>query len=367
MYLQRLILTNFKNYELQKVEFSPQVNCIVGKNGMGKTNLLDAVYYLCMCKSNFGMSDMFVKKRETDFFRLEGIFNKDEKPFKTVAKVIPKQRKEFEIGGVAYTRLAEHIGQFPVVIITPYDSELVREGSEIRRKFLDNTLSQMDTDYLKSLIQYNRLLKQRNACLKKFGETKKIDKSLLVTFDEQLVSPAMLIHSKRTAFIEQFKTIFQDFYQVISNNQESVSLMYYAQMNDNTLEQLLMENQEKDIFLQRSTVGPHKDDLKFSIDDLSLKRFASQGQTKSFILALKLAQYEILRKEKKCTPILLLDDIFDKLDNQRVKYLISLIFNKKFGQIFFTDTDENRLKDILADFDIQSKRFIVNFGEITAC
>ncbi|MFK7978527.1 MAG: DNA replication/repair protein RecF [Saprospiraceae bacterium] len=364
MHLKKIKLTNFKNYETQTVDFSEKVNCIVGLNGMGKTNLLDAVYYLCMCKSHFGISDSYIKKHETTFFRLEGQFKKGKKRFKTVAKVIPKEKKTIELNDVAYTKLAEHIGQFPVVMITPFDAELALEGSEVRRKFLDNTLSQIDAEYLSALIQYNRLLKQRNATLKKFAETRKINEGLLTIFDEQMEAPAQLIHQKRKAFSAQFIPIFQAFYKTISNDQETVNYTYRSHLNENEFLRLLKENRPKDLILQRSTVGIHKDDLTFKIENFPLKKYASQGQMKSFILALKLAQYELLRREKEIAPLLLLDDIFDKLDKQRVTQLLELLFEKDFGQIFFTDTHENRLSDILTKLDTPFKRFIINFGEL---
>ncbi|MEM6318808.1 MAG: DNA replication and repair protein RecF [Bacteroidota bacterium] len=364
MFLQKIKLANFKNYESQTIDFSNKINCIVGLNGMGKTNLLDSVYYLCMCKSHFGISDSFIKKHQTDFFRVEGHFRKGKKLLKTVAKVIPKEKKTFELNAVPYERLAEHIGLIPVVMITPYDVELALEGSEVRRKFLDNTLSQLDASYLSALIQYNRILKQRNAALKKMGEVGRVDDSLLDIFDEQLVGPAQLIHQKRKEFSQLFIPLFQNYYKVISGDQESVNYTYRSHLNERTLAELLKENRPKDVVLQRTTVGVHKDDLAFKIEGFPLKKYASQGQMKSFILALKLSQYELLRQQKDCTPLLLLDDIFDKLDKQRVKQLLSLLFENNFGQIFFTDTHENRLTDILKDLNTDFKRFVIESGRV---
>lgn len=364
MYLQKIKLSNFKNYELQSVEFSTKVNCIVGLNGMGKTNLLDSIYYICMCKSHFGITDSFVKRHESKFIRIEGQFKKGKKRFKTVAKIIPKEKKEFELNGVVYDKLADHIGTFPVVMITPFDLELVLEGSEIRRKFLDNTLSQIDGEYLNALIQYNRILRQRNATLKKFGESGRVDEGLLDIFDDQLVAPAQLIHEKRTHFSELFIPVFQEYYKIISSDQEQVSYTYRSQLKEQNFKELLKGNRQKDVILQRSTIGVHKDDLQFKIENFPLKKFASQGQTKSFILALKLAQYDLLKKEKNCPPLLLLDDIFDKLDAKRVEHLLKLLFEKDFGQIFFTDTHEDRLSVILDKLEIEHKQFVVKDGEI---
>jgi DNA replication and repair protein RecF len=331
---------------------------------MGKTNLLDAVYYLCMCKSHFGVKDNYIKRHQSTFFRLEGHFKKEKKSYKTVAKVIPREKKEFELNDVVYSKLATHIGTFPVVMITPFDIELAMEGSEIRRKFLDNTLSQIDATYLSALMKYNRLLKQRNIALKRMEKMRMVDDGLLDVFDSQLLEPAQLIHQKRAAFNEQFLPIFQEYYAIISKDQEKVSYTYRSQLLEGSLAELLQNNRQKDVLLQRTTVGIHKDDLVFKIEGFPLKKFASQGQLKSFILALKLAQYALLRKEKSCPPLLLLDDIFDKLDRQRAKQLIRLLFERKFGQIFFTDTHKGRLKEILEELNIDFKQFIVKFGEI---
>jgi len=330
---------------------------------MGKTNLLDAIYYLCMCKSNFGIADRLIVQDTTEFFRIEGQFLKEKKPFKVVAKVQPRKKKEIELNGVVHPKLAEHIGLFPVVMITPFDIELAMDGSEVRRKFLDNSLAQIDRVYLNALLQYNRLLRQRNAALKSFSRGN-VDHALLDTLDEQMLTPATTIIEKRTAFCTDFLPIFQDYYKTISNEQEVVDCQYRSQLLSQDLKELLYQNREKDIYLQRSTVGIHKDDLVFLIKEKPLKKFASQGQLKSFILALKLAQYHLVKVRKGNLPILLLDDIFDKLDNNRVQQLLSLLFERNFGQIFFTDTHEKRLLELLQPFGLDPKRFIVKDGVV---
>ncbi len=331
---------------------------------MGKTNLLDAVYYLCMCKSHFGTKDAFVLRHKAPFTRLEGHFRKGKKRFKTVAKIIPKEKKEMELNGSVYNKLADHIGTFPVVMITPFDIELALSGSEVRRKFLDNTLSQIDAGYLTALIKYNRILRQRNAALKKLGATLQTDPKLLDTFDEQMEAPAQLIHQKRAEFSDHFIPVFQEYYQLISDNQESVAYTYRSQLSEDSLRNLLQESRQKDLILQRSSTGIHKDDLLFKIESFPLKKFASQGQLKSYILALKLAQYELVKKEKTCSPILLLDDIFDKLDRKRVAQLLKLLFEKDFGQIFFTDTHETRLTEMLKQLRVSFRRFVIKNGQV---
>lgn len=357
MHLQQLKLTHFKNYESVTLDCSPRLNAFVGLNGMGKTNLLDAIYYLCMCKSQFSSTDRDVIQHKADFFRIEGLFIKEEKKEKIVAKVIPRKRKDIERNGVIYNRLSEHVGLLPVVFIAPDDTYIALEGSEERRRFVDNTLSQLDKHYLQHLITYNKVLKQRNAALKTFATDRYFDAALLTVYDQQLLEPAQFIHKQRVAWAESFRPIFQDYYQTISKKSETVDCIYKSKLKEHALADLLKENQEKDRILQRTTTGIHKDELSFTINDYPLKRFASQGQLKSFVLALKLAQYEMLRKDKNLRPLMLLDDIFDKLDRQRVKQLLSLILERDFGQIFITDTHESRVAEIVQGMGTDYKLF----------
>ena len=363
MHLSTLKLTQFKNYDFAEVHFSPKVNCIVGLNGMGKTNLLDAIYYLCMCKSHFSVPDRMIVQHSLDFFRLEGQFDKDQKLVKVVAKVVPKDKKAIEVNGVAHKKLADHIGLLPIVMITPYDTDLALEGSEERRRFLNNSLSQIDPLYLHAELTYNRLLRQRNAALKSFGG-RLVNPALLTTLEEQMLPLANLVHEKRKSFMASFLPIFQKYYTLIANEQEQVSCRYRSQLIDSDLKDLFLANREKDVILQRTTVGTHKDDLVFVIEDRPLKKFASQGQLKSYILALKLAQYEIVKKHKTCRPLLLLDDIFDKLDSNRVQQLIQLLFSEDFGQIFFTDTHEDRLMNLIKPFAVDARQLVVRDGNL---
>lgn len=347
MRLTSFKLTQFKNYDFQSVACDAPLVCFIGANGMGKTNLLDAIYYLCMGKSYFNAPDSLIANHDSDFFRLEGQFEVNGTPEHIVAKVIPRKKKELERNRIPYPRLSEHVGLLPVVMIAPDDTYLVSEGSEARRSFLDNTLSQIDPDYLGQLILYNKLLQQRNALLKQFGESRTYNAAMMEVYNQQMLEPARLLHDARARFMEQFRPILQEAYTQISGAAETVDCTYRSKLSDAPFEGLLKEAAEKDRLLQRTTVGPHRDDLVFTISGYPLKRFASQGQLKSFVLSVKLAQYQILAQKKKTFPILLLDDIFDKLDRQRVQHLLHLLQSQTFGQVFITDTEQDRLAGII--------------------
>jgi DNA replication and repair protein RecF len=362
--IKSIKITNFKNYESQNLDFSPRLNCLTGLNGMGKTNVLDAVHYLCLCKSHLGVLDKQLVKHDATFFRLEGTFEREGLTEKIVAKFIPNQKKEIERNGVAYHKLSEHIGQFPVVMIAPDDVSLVQEGSEERRRFLDNTLSQIFPEYLNNLLIYNALLKQRNALLKQMGEERRFDAVLLESIDRQMPGPAQLIFEKRKAFAIKFEPIFSTLYGLISNNAEKVGVRYDSALEDQNLEQLFAQNLERDRISQRTHKGIHRDDMVLLLDGFPVKKFASQGQLKSFLLALRLAQYEILQAEKGTKPVLLLDDIFDKLDENRVIQLLDLLFKRDFGQIFITDTHYQRMQQIISVFSDDYKLFQVVDGGI---
>ena len=371
MYLEKIVLTQFKNYASQSLTLSKRLNCFVGLNGVGKTNLLDAIYYLCLCKSHFLASDLDVVLRGSDFTRLEGHFMKNMVREKIVAKVQPRKKKTIERNDVAYAALSEHIGFLPVVMFAPDDTLLAKEGSEERRRFIDNVLSQIDNQYLTNLIFYNKILEQRNALLKKSGfegkngqNTEGVDLDLLKIYDNQMLAPAAFIFEKRKEFTEHFSPIFNEIYRKIADAKEQVLVTYNSQLLTDNLQNLLVKNREKDFILHRTTTGIHKDDWTFEIDEKPLKRFGSQGQLKSFVLALKLAQYEILRGIKNETPILLLDDIFDKLDANRVENLLQLIVNQSFGQIFITDTHLERMQEMTEKLGVEFKIFTVENAEV---
>lgn len=364
MFLRSLILSNFKNYRHQVFEFSSRINCFVGLNGVGKTNVLDAVHFLCLCKSHTGLNDRNLVRHGEDFFRIEGHFSLDDgSSAKIAAKYQSGQRKEIERNGVVFDRLSDYIGQSPVVMIAPDDVALIQDGSEDRRRFLDATLSQISVEYLQSLVTYNTLLKQRNALLKSFDEQKRFDALLLQSIDRQMLRPAVLIYAQRSDFAAKFQPLIKSCYSAISGSKEEVSITYSTDMEGGAFPELLARAQDKDRALQRSTVGPHRDDLLLEMDGRAVKKFASHGQLKSFLLAMRLAQYELLRNAKNTSPILLLDDIFDKLDAKRVSHLVELLFSRSFGQIFITDTQKERMEKILAALAVPYKIFEIQKGD----
>ncbi len=349
LYLKKIILTQFRNHSFQEINFCNGLNCITGKNGEGKTNILDSIYYICMCKSRLNGLDKYVVQHDEKFLRIEALFDKKNRQEKIVAKIQLGKPKIIEKNNAEYEKFSNHIGFLPIVAIMPDDTSLIKEGSEERRKFLDNTLSQIDREYLQHLIKYNRLLKQRNALLKQFGEN--VDTHLLSTYNDQMEIPAHYIFNKRKKFIIEFIPIFKKYYKKISNDSEEVNLSYQSQLLDQSFLECMKSCFQKDCFLQRTNSGIHKDDLIFYLGDNPMKRYASQGQLKSFVLSLGLARYEILKKNTSIFPILLLDDIFDKLDSSRVEQLLNLLSGDDFGQIFLTDTDKNRIKEIILNFN----------------
>lgn len=329
---------------------------------MGKTNLLDAIYYLAVGKNYNGIPDAYLAQHDADFFRLEGRFLIREKNEKIVVKVIPRKKKVLERNDVAYDRISEHLGLIPIVYIAPDDTTIVREGSEIRRRFLDNTLSQINRRYLQHLITYNRILKQRNALLKQMAENQTFNSSLVRTYNEQMTEPALYLFKERQGFVDQFNEVLVKVVNRLSSEQESVSCEYKSSLMEADLQSQLLAAEEKDRLLARTTVGVHKDDLQFRLEELPLKRFASQGQLKTFVLALKLAQYDLLKTEKKELPLLLLDDIFDKLDRSRVENLLGYIQQHNFGQVFITDTHPGRIVSILDRFKLDYHKYTIKNG-----
>lgn len=364
MYLDRLALTNYKNYEQAAFRFSPQFNAIVGENGAGKTNLLDAIYYLCFCKSYFNASDSNNIRHEQAFFRLDAQFSLSETQENIVAKVAKARKKEFLRNGVPYQKLSEHIGLLPAVMIAPNDTDLIKFGSDNRRKLLDTTLCQLDKIYLKQLIIYNKILQQRNALLKKFAETRRFNTTLLATYNQQLVPAAHYIVAQRKALTDNITDNLQAFYQIISGGKEEVACTYVSALLNNDFSALLTQNLKHDRQLQRTTQGTHRDDWQFTIKSYPLKKFGSQGQQKSFLIALKLAIYQYIQAKKQLSPILLLDDIFAKLDWNRLNQLIALICTHKFGQVFLSDTQHDRIKLVLSKHTQQYELFTIADGHL---
>lgn len=362
MHLSSLALTQFKNYGQQRLTFGPDLNAFVGHNGAGKTNLLEAIYYLCMGKAYDSAPDQYAIRHGDDGARLEGTFRLEEDQTDRIAiKLRKRKRKVIERNGTAYDRIGEHLGRYPVVIIVPDDISLVLEGSEQRRRLLDNSLSQTDPVYFRHLLDYNRLLANRNALLKELDG--RVDNSgLLDVYDVQMAPAAAYLHRARRDFVTPFTDLLAEAYATISGRRESVGLTYRSHLNDTDWADLLRERRDKDRILNRTSAGLHRDDLVFSQDGHPLRRVASQGQLKSFVLSLKLAQYELLRRNTQRTPLLLLDDIFDKLDRERVRQLLSLVTGNDYGQIFLTDTNVQRVKELLG---VGGSLFRVEEGAVT--
>lgn len=366
MYLQQLSVINFKNYAEASLNFSEGVNVFAGNNGAGKTNLLDAIHYLSLCKSYFNPIDSQQIKQGTEFFIITGNFLRNDTVESVACSVKRNQKKQFKRNKKDYQRLADHIGLFPLVMVSPYDISIIIEGSEERRKFIDNVISQTDHQYLDELIVYNKVLQNRNALLKQIADTGRYDPGLMEVYDEQLVASGSRLFEKRRAFMENFTAIFNRHYSYLSEDAEQVELCYESQLLADDFAALLNKNLEKDRVIERTSVGIHKDDLQFSIHGLPMKKFGSQGQQKSFLIALKLAQYTFLHQQNGFKPILLLDDIFDKLDDRRVTKLMQMISNHDFGQVFITDTNLDRVKKIFEEIGVDIKLFKVKGGEIDA-
>ena len=364
MWLKNITLLNFKNYSDADIRFSKTVNAFVGNNGAGKTNLLDAIHYLCLCKGYFNPIDTQQIKTSEDLFLIQGEFERNEKQEKITCGVKRNQKKQFKRNKKEYDKLANHIGLFPLVMISPYDTTLILDGSEERRRFMDNVISQTDAQYLDELILYNKHLLNRNALFKQIAITRKYDPALLEIFDEQLVTSGKKIFEKRKQFMLDFIPLFNHYYHFLTDNQEEVNLHYASQLNDTNFEDLLKQSIEKDKVLERTTTGIHKDDLLFTITNMALKKFGSQGQQKSFLIALKLAQYAYLQKSKGFKPLLLLDDIFDKLDDNRVHKLMEMVSHHDFGQIFITDTGKERVLNIFNSIKVDVTLFEVDKGSI---
>lgn len=347
MYLESISLINYKNFNSQDFQFDPKINCLVGENGVGKTNVLDSIYHLAYGKSYFNPINRQNIHHGTDFFVVDGCFSKNEKTEHIIVSVKNGQKKIIKRNGKAYDRLREHIGLIPVVIISPADRDLIIEGSETRRRFLDSIISLSDSGYLETLLRYNKALAQRNALLKYFAANHNFNRENLEIYDREMSSTGTIIHEKRQAFIKAFTPIFQERYASISNDREEVNLKYKSPLQQENWEVLFKTNLQRDLALQYTAKGIHKDDLKFEIKKFPIKKYGSQGQQKSFLIALKLAQYDFIRKELNTKPILLLDDIFDKLDEKRVAQLIGLVTENDLGQIFISDTHRERTENVV--------------------
>lgn len=365
MYLKNLSLINFKNYDEAELSFAEGANALTGNNGAGKTNLLDAIHYLSLCKSYFNPIDSQQIKQGRDLFMLQGTFEKNGSDELISCGIKKNQKKQFKRNKKEYQRLADHIGLFPLVMISPNDISLILEGSEERRKFMDTVISLTDANYLDELIIYNKNLQNRNALLKQIAETGKYDPTLLEIFNEQLVRAGTKIFEKRKAFMETFTEVFNQHYQYLTDEAERVSLVYESQLLSEDFAQLLKKSVERDRIMQRTTQGIHKDELIFEIHGMPMKKFGSQGQQKSFLIALKLAKYSFIYQEKKFKPLLLLDDIFDKLDDLRITKLMRMVSEDDFGQIFITDTNAERVQQIFKEIGVALKLFHIDKSIVT--
>ena len=347
MYLKQLSLTQYKNIRSKTFDFNPKINCFVGDNGKGKSNILDAIYHLAFGKSYFNpIASQNIQLGE-DFFVVEGRYEREEREEKIVCSLKKGQKKVMKRNGKVYEKLSDHIGLIPTVIISPADRDLIAEGSSTRRKFMDGVIGQTDAVFLQNLIEYHKILSQRNALLKFFALNNTFESDTLAVYDDQLSQRSTALYEKRKAFMETFIPVFNTRYQDISEGNERVDLEYESQLHQNSHRALLESSLEKDKILQYTSTGIHKDDINFLLEAQPIKKFGSQGQQKTFLIALKLAQFDFLKKQTGGAPLLLLDDAFDKLDQKRLTQIISLFDQNDFGQIFLTDTHEERTLNAL--------------------
>lgn len=363
MILKKISIINYKNIREAALDLSSKMNCLIGQNGEGKTNFLDAVYYLSFCRSAFNPIDSQIITHEQDFFVLEGFYENDFGDEEDIYCGMKRGvRKHFKRNKKDYKRLSEHIGLIPLIFVSPSDTSLIEGGSEDRRKLMDMVISQYDHTYLDALTRYNKALQQRNALLSMETEP---DLALMEIWETEMASQGEQIYKKRDAFVKEFIPIFQSIYQTISGDKEQVSLRYISHCQRGPLLEIIQRDRFRDSAVGYSLHGVHRDDLEMLIGDYKMKREGSQGQNKTFVLALKLAQFDFLRRTaSNTTPLLLLDDIFDKLDAQRVEQIVKLVSGENFGQIFITDTNRDHLDKILSHSALDYKLFTVENGEI---
>ncbi|HXK81502.1 MAG TPA: DNA replication/repair protein RecF [Bacteroidales bacterium] len=355
MKLEQLTIINFKNFDSFELKPAPKFNCFTGPNGIGKTNLLDAIYYLSFAKSFLQSADKLHIKHGEDYFALNGKFTRKEEIEEIACSVKKSQKKVFKRNGKEYDRLSDHIGLIPLVYTAPFDISMVIGGSDTRRRFIDTVISQFDKDYLRKIIKYQRALDQRNQVLKSFSANKHNDEAALEIWDMQLAKTGNEIFEIRNQFANEITPIFNEYYKRISGNRDDVKLIYVSQIFKNSLENLLKNSRQKDILFQYTTSGIHKDDLEFMLDEYLIRKTGSQGQQKTFVLALKLAQFDYIKQKTGLKPILLLDDIFDKLDSFRINTLIEIVSDNNFGQIFLTDTNYERTLKLVDKISEDSK------------
>ncbi|HRJ29558.1 MAG TPA: DNA replication/repair protein RecF [Cyclobacteriaceae bacterium] len=364
MHLEKLQLMNFKNYEELALEFPSRINFLLGLNGSGKTNLLEAIYYLSTTKSFSNSSDTQNIRYGADYFFIRGFFTNTNKRSEVFCQIQSGRKKVFQENSRDYEKISDHIGKYPVVLISPLDVDLVKESSEARRKFFDQMIAQIDHSYLNALLEYHHALKQRNALLKLFAENNSIDYDIIDLYDQQMARSGGVIYQKRKAFVAEFLPIFNASYNLLVDNREEATLAYASELESAEFEAGLKSSIKKDLILQRTTFGVHRDDYVFGFAHGELKRLGSQGQQKSFLVAIKLAQVEVIKSHLGFSPILLLDDIFDKLDDTRIARLLRIISGADYGQSFITDAGPERTQAMVNELEIDCDIFSVEKGSI---
>jgi len=357
MHIKKIALINFKNFDSASFEFDAKINCFIGDNGVGKTNILDAIYQLAFTKGYFNSIAVQNIQHGKDFFLIDGAFDFDGREETISCSFKKGQKKVVKRNAKEYEKLSEHIGLIPLVIVSPNDTNLINDGSSVRRKFMDGVIAQSDKVYLQQLIAYNKVLSQRNSLLKYFALNHTFDALNIEIYNKQLVEFGEEIHKKRIAFSKKFNPIFKERHQHISNGVEDVDFQYKSQLEKVAFADLLTENLKRDRLLQYTTVGIHRDDLLYTVDGYPIKKYGSQGQQKTYLIGLKLAEFDFLRLHSKQTPILLLDDIFDKLDESRVAQLVKLVNDSSFGQLFISDTHKERTEKVIQQTEQTYKIF----------
>lgn len=366
VHLKKLALYDFKNYEEAIFTFNNKVNCFLGKNGVGKTNILDAIYYLGFTKSALNGVDAQNIKHGKNQFIIKGKFSNEGNESEVICSYAIGSKKAIREDGMDTRKLSDHIGKYPIVLIAPNDIELIWSGGEVRRKFFDSLIAQLDKNYLEHLIIYSNQLKQRNSLLKQSGE-KGIDYDLLDTYDQKIIVSGNYIHQKRTEFLKSFLPLFKENYVFLSGGtNEEVDIQYKSDCSGKDFGTLLKNSIRKDIVIQRTSIGIHRDDFVFTLNQFELKRIGSQGQQKSFLIGLKLAEFKSIENVKKVKPLLLLDDIFDKLDDERIHKLVTLVVEGAFGQLFITDARPDRSQGLLKEANVEAELFFIENGKLTA-
>jgi DNA replication and repair protein RecF len=364
MHLKKLVLTNFKNYDQTELEFSPKINCFVGNNGVGKTNILDAIHYLSLTKSFFNNIDSISILHGEDYFIINGMFVRNGDEDQIYCAFQKQKQKVMKKNGKEYQKLSDHVGKYPVVMISPADSALVSEGSEERRRFLNKIISQYNAEYLDSVLKYSKALQHRNRLLKDFKSEGRFDNDALTIWDSQLVKYGTYVFNERDMLVNELIPVFQENYDLIASGKEKVKLSYRSHLAEGNFSDALINSVKKDRFLEYTTIGIHKDDLILEMNEHSVKTLGSQGQQKSYLVALKLAKFDYIKRKSGISPILLLDDIFDKFDAERVEQIIRLVGNHRFGQIFITDTHQSRLHEILSSHQTAYKLFRISNNQV---